>query len=66
MALRLGIGDVFTICKGAVDLCTAVPRVHDEEMRSTVAEMKLMKAHLKALENQVGDEHTFANARPDM
>jgi hypothetical protein len=65
MALRLGIGDVFTICKGAVDLCKAI---HDEpeEVQSVIAEMKLMRTHLKGLERQIGNEKSFAMARPDM
>jgi hypothetical protein len=66
MALRLGIGDAFTICKGAVDFCSAVPRVHDEEVQSAVAEMIQMKAHLKALESRIGDEALFIKARPEL
>jgi hypothetical protein len=68
MALKLGIGDAFTLCKGAVDFCNTVPRVRDEskEVQSVVAEMKLMKAHLKALETQIGDEQVFVKGRPDM
>lgn len=68
MALKLGIGDALTLCKGAVDLCSAVPRVRDEskEVQSVVAEMKLMKAHLKSLETQVGDEKAFVKGRPDI
>lgn len=65
MALRLGIGDVFTLCKGTVDICKAI---HDEpkEVQSTVASMKLMRAHLMELESKIGDEKSFAAARPDM
>jgi predicted peroxiredoxin len=65
MALRLGVGDVFTVCKGAVDFCRAI---HDEpeEVQSVIAEMKLIRAHLKSLESQIGDEKAFATARPDM
>lgn len=61
MALKLGIGDVFTICKGAMDLYSTVPRIHEEfqEVQSLVAEIKLMKSHLKTLEAQVGDEKSF-------
>jgi hypothetical protein len=65
MALRLGVGDVFTVCKGAMDLCRAI---HDEpeEVQSVIAEMKLIRSHLKNLENQIGDEKTFVTVRPDM
>lgn len=65
MALRLGIGDVFTLCKGTVDICKTI---HDEpkEVQSAIAGMKLMRAHLRDLESQVGDEKSFATARPDM
>jgi hypothetical protein len=65
MALRLGVGDVFTVCKGAVDFCRAI---HDEpeEVQSVIAEMKLIREHLKSLESQIGDEKSFATARPDM
>ena len=65
MALRLGVGDAFTICKGAVDLCRAI---HDEpaEVHSVIAEMKLMRTHLNALERKIGDEKAFAVSRPDM
>jgi hypothetical protein len=65
MALRLGVGDVFTVCKGAVDLCRAI---HDEpeEVQTAVAEMKLIRTHLKCLESQIGDEKSFATMRPDM
>ena len=65
MALRLGVGDVFTVCKGAVDFCRAI---HDEpeEVQSVIAEMKLIREHLKSLESQIGDEKPFATARPDM
>jgi hypothetical protein len=68
MALRLGVGDVFTVCKGAVDLCSRA--IHDghepEEVQSVIAEMKLIRTHLKDLEGQIGDENAFATARPDM
>jgi hypothetical protein len=66
MALRLGVGDVFTVCKGAVDLCSRAIHDEPEEVQSVVAEMKLIRAHLKALDSQIGDEKAFATARPDM
>ena len=65
MALRMGIGDVLTICKGAIDIAKAIHE-EPEELRSVVAEMKTMRAHLKGLESQMGDEKSFASARPDM
>ena len=68
MALKLGIGDAYTLCKGALDFCSTVPKVRDEskEVQSVVAEMKLIKAHLRSLEAQVGDEQAFVMGRPDM
>lgn len=66
MALRLGVGDVFTVCKGAVDLCSRGIHDEPEDVKSVIAEMKLIRAHLKELENQIGDEKAFVTARPDM
>jgi hypothetical protein len=66
MALRLGVGDVFTVCKGAVDLCSRGIHDEPEDVRSIIAEMKLIRAHLKELESQIGDEKAFVTARPDM
>lgn len=65
MALRLGVGDAFTVCKGAVDFCRTF---HDEpeEVRSIVAEMQLIRGHLKSLESQIGEEKSFVATRPDM
>jgi hypothetical protein len=66
MALRLGVGDVFTVCKGAVDLCSRGIHDEPEDVKSVIAEMKLIRAHLKELESQIGDEKAFVTARPDM
>jgi len=61
----MGIGDVLTICKAAVDIAKAIHE-EPEELQSVVAEMKTMREHLKSLENQMGDEKSFASTRPDM
>lgn len=66
MALRMGVGDVFTLCKGAVDLCSRAIHEEHEGTHTVVAEMKQVRAHLKSLEAQIGDEKAFAKARPDM
>lgn len=66
MALRMGVGDVFTLCKGAVDLCSRAIHEEHEGTHTVVAEMKQVRAHLKSLEAQIGDENVFAKARPDM
>lgn len=65
MALRLGVSEAFTVCKGTVDFCTTF---HDEpaEVRLVVAEMTQIREHLKSLEKQIGDEKLFSAARPDM
>ncbi len=66
-ALRLGIGDVLTVCKGAIDLGrTFHDEPHPEDVRSIVADMKMVKAHLKDLESKVGDETAFVKERNDM
>jgi len=66
MALRLGVGDVFTVCRGAVDLCSRGIHDEPEDVRSIIAEMKMIRSHLKELESQIGDEKAFVAARPDM
>ncbi|KAH9221901.1 hypothetical protein DL95DRAFT_381680 [Leptodontidium sp. 2 PMI_412] len=66
MALRMGVGDVFTLCKGAVDLCSRAIHEEHEGTHTIVAEMKQVRAHLKSLETQIGDEKAFSNARPDI
>ncbi|KAH7321855.1 hypothetical protein BKA65DRAFT_482290 [Rhexocercosporidium sp. MPI-PUGE-AT-0058] len=66
MALRMGIGDVFTLCKGAVDLCSRAIHEDHEGMHTIITEMKQIRTHLKSLETQIGDEKTFINARPDI
>ncbi|KAG4442596.1 hypothetical protein IFR05_001926 [Cadophora sp. M221] len=66
MALRMGVGDVFTLCKGAVDLCSRAIHEEHEGTHTIVAEMKQVRAHLKSLESKIGDEKAFANARPDI
>lgn len=51
-ALRLGVGDVFTVCKSVVDLCAkATTTSHDEmrDMRIVVAEIQVMREHLDAI-----------------
>jgi hypothetical protein len=54
------------VCKGAVDLCSRGIHDEPEDVKSVIAEMKLIRAHLKELENQIGDEKAFVTARPDM
>jgi hypothetical protein len=66
MALRIGVGDAFTLCKGALDLCTSSTLHEDRELHSLVSEMALMRSNLKTLSSQVGDEKAFASSRPDM
>jgi hypothetical protein len=67
MALRIGVGDVFTLCKGVLDLCTSTTLHEDpKELHSLVSEMALMRSNLKALPSQIGDEKAFATSRPDM
>lgn len=66
MALRLGVGDVLTVCKGAVDFCSRTVHDEPEGVQSVVAEMKLIREHLKELDSRIGDEKTFATAQPDM
>jgi len=61
----MGVGDVFTVCKGAVDFCRTFHDEH-EEVQSVIAEMTLIRAHLKDLESRIGDEKSFVIARPDM
>ncbi|CZR55249.1 uncharacterized protein PAC_05136 [Phialocephala subalpina] len=66
-ALRLGIGDVFTCCKAAIDICTTLPHQPNHiETSSIITEMQLMRSHLQTLESQIGDEGVFSSARPDM
>lgn len=51
-ALRLGVGDVFTVCKSVVDLCAKATTTNHEEMkdvRMLVAEMELMREHLSVV-----------------
>lgn len=62
----MGVGDVFTLCKGAVDLCSRAIYEEHEGTHTIVTEMKQVRAHLKKLEAQVGDERTFAATRPDI
>ncbi len=66
MALRLGIGDTLTLCKGAIDLCST--RLHDEpeDSRRMIADMCLMRSHLQSLSKKMGDERDFVASRPDM
>jgi hypothetical protein len=67
MALRISVGDAFTLCKGVLDLCTSSTLYEDhKELHSLVSEMALMRSNLKALSSQIGDEKTFASSRPDM
>jgi hypothetical protein len=66
MALRIGVGDAFTLCKGALDFCTSSTLHEDRELHSLVSEMALMRSNLKTLSCQVGDEKAFASSRPDM
>ncbi|KAK0099701.1 hypothetical protein ONS95_013406 [Cadophora gregata] len=66
MALRMGVGDAFTLCKSAVDLCSRAIHEEHEGAHTIVTEMKQVRAHLKCLEEQIGDEKVFAKARPDI
>jgi len=66
MALRLGIGDTLTVCKGALDYCTRTLHDEPEEARILIADMCLMRTHLQSLSKQLGDEKSFVASRPDM
>lgn len=66
MALRLGIGDTLTICKGAIDLCSRGLHEEPEDARTMIADMCLMRSHLQCLAKQLGDEKDFVKNRPDM
>jgi hypothetical protein len=67
MALRLGIGDTLTLCKGAIDLCSrGLHEEKPEDARTMIADMCLMRSHLQCLSKQMGDEKDFASSRPDM
>jgi hypothetical protein len=51
-ALRLGVGDVFTVCKSVVDLCAkATTSSHDDmrDLRMVVAEIQAMREHLDVI-----------------
>jgi hypothetical protein len=66
MALRLGIGDAVTICKSVLDACKSGHLDSGKEVQTIVAEMEQMRGHLKSLEIRIGDEKTFAAAKPDV
>ena len=66
MALRLGIGDTLTLCKGAIDYCSRTAHDEPEDARILIADMCLMRSHLQCLSKQMGDEKVFAASRPDM
>jgi hypothetical protein len=66
MALRLGIGDTLTLCKGAIDLCSRGLHEEPEDARMMIADMCLMRSHLQCLSKQMGDEKDFVASRPDM
>ena len=66
MALRLGIGDTLTLCKGAIDLCSRGLQDEPEDARIIVADMCLMRSHLQCLSRQMSDETDFVASRPDM
>lgn len=66
MALRLGIGDTLTLCKGAIDLCSRGFHDEPEDARTMIADMCLMRSHLQCLSKQMGDEKDFVASRPDM
>ncbi|KAL2068304.1 hypothetical protein VTL71DRAFT_16402 [Oculimacula yallundae] len=66
MALRLGVGDIFTLCKSAVDVCSRAIHEEHEGTSTLVAEMKQIRTHLKTLETQIGDERAFVKARPEL
>lgn len=60
-ALRLGVGDVFTVCKSVVDLCAKVTTTNHEEMKDVrllVAEMEMMREHLSAVQQNLSHNET--------
>ncbi|XMA12655.1 hypothetical protein WAI453_005446 [Rhynchosporium graminicola] len=66
MALRMGIGDVFTLCKSAGDVCSRAIHEEHEGTNTLITEMKQIRSHLKSLEVQIGDESAFKKSGPEM
>ena len=59
-ALRLGVGDVFTVCKSVLDLCAKATTTNHEEMKDVrilVAEMEMMREHLNTIQQNIASSH---------
>lgn len=58
-ALRLGVGDVFTICKSALDLCAKAASTNHEDLkdiRVLAGEMEMMREHLHSIDNHINQK----------